>query len=169
MQFVRLWIRDDRRALLPVSCFHSSFRSEGVLGLPTLALLLYLHFLPLETWLPSVAEYRFLPGCPCVTSFGKEICLLPSSPFLSPIPSSRFIRKSHLPYWLKAMVDLCYGMRVAACSVWVLADQPGPNRVLSLLRLSNSLKLLIVCTWSALGTVSWDFSSPDSSHRLWQN
>lgn len=133
----------------PYHVFTAVLGAEGGLRLPTSALLLYLHFLPLETRLALVAEYRFLPGCPCVTSFGTEACVLP---FLSPIPSSDFIRKSHLPYWLKVMVDLHCGMHVAACSVCGLADQPGPNRVLPLPCLSNSLKLFLAYTRSALGT-----------------
>lgn len=104
----------------PYHVFTAVLGAEGALGLPTLALLLYLHFLPLETRLPLVAEYRFLPGCPRVTSseLWDRSMLVAILLFLSPIPYSDFIRKLHLPYWLKAMVDLRCGMQIAACSFW---------------------------------------------------
>lgn len=99
----------------PYHVFTAVLRAEGALELPTLALLLYLHFLPLKhdsPWWQS----RFLPRCPHLTSSelldrSVAVAILP---FLSPIPSSDFIRKSHLPYWLKQMADHC-GMQLAVC------------------------------------------------------
>lgn len=68
--------------------FTALLGAEGALGFPTLALLLYLHFLPLVTWLPLVAEYY---SCQDVSvqpalSFGTAACLCPSCPLFLPFP-----------------------------------------------------------------------------------
>lgn len=54
--FARLWIRDDGRAALPISCFHSSFKGRGSAGAAHVGIAVVSPFPSSETRLPLVAE-----------------------------------------------------------------------------------------------------------------
>lgn len=84
--FVRLWVGNDRKAALPVSCFHSRPRGWGSAQAAHVGILLHLHFLPLETRFPLLAVCRFLPGCPRVTSSELTQQSVTSSPFFLQFP-----------------------------------------------------------------------------------